>query len=784
MNQKTLLDFLSSHRKDKVVRLFFDIETLQYNTDEGKVKPTKYKNVTYSLAVSWIDDTGELDESNVSIFKNFKPFFDLVEQAFTNPKNRAIYRTIPKIELIAHNNNKYDNHFILQDIKYYYPHVKIENIFLKNANQEANLSAKKVTQLSNDDKKAYVLEKRIKSRVNLELNFFINGINYYTVDNYMKTNVSIATLGIKLKNKNLINENQLKTAFDYEIFNKPYNMTDEYVREYASDCFEQLTEKQLTYIRNDVIILGKAVQFYSTIFKGFDYSKITFTSNILEFYNDNNLTSYQLLNRVHDGNGQVRIDYTDYKFANENFYDYLKPFYKGGLNFYNYQYIAKIVNEPIFAIDIHSSYPYAMHKFKIPTFLKEFETYEKETEIEIHWNEDTYFLYRVSRETFDSMILDRIKSRVLKEMLVKYFNGHETIHINSYTIKMLEEILHIKFPILKVFSWLKYETKYFGSREKIEEQYFIKTQGKEKNKLIMKSPYEFTKTDQGNTENIFTEEEYNNSKVLLNGLYGIPALRPYFNLFRRIGNELKNYENGYANAQRNIVFSIFVTSVALYNLLKPFQFLTADEIDNDYLYSDTDSHYFKKKILHKIPEDYFDPYALGTWNIDDENIRKFYVLNHKKYAYETWDNKKQEWKIVVKCAGIPEKDGHGNPTFNLNQSFECFIEKEFSEGVHVFNTKSIYNEQGVISIYPSETVLDKGKAYKSYATDHTYLKEKEKLFEEIRDTLKGEEEDYLYIESNLGTFSLADINPVKHTLRLKEPLEFLQIKQDYIKEVI
>lgn len=782
MNEKALLAFLVKNRKEKNVRLFFDIETLQYNTTQGEHHPTDYKNVTYSLAISWLDGF-VLEEKQVAIFPNFEPFFKLVTKAFTNTKTSVVYRQSPKVELIAHNNNKYDNHFLLDDMLFYYPHTKVENLFLNMANDEGNLLAKKVSSLKWEDKQALFLEKRIKSRVNLDALFFIDSVHYYTTDNYMKTNVSIKTLGTKLLNKGLIKEDQLKTAFDYEIFNKPYDMTPQEARDYALKCFQSLTPDQLTYIRNDVIILGKSVLHYSTIFKGFDYSKITFTSNILEYYNDNDLTSYQLLNRVGRGKEQMKIEYTDYKFANENFYDYLKPFYKGGLNFYNYRYLAKIINEPMFAIDIHSSYPFAMHAFKIPTYITEWQAYDKETTVTVNLSDDTYTLYRITKETFDTHILDYIKSKVVKEMLVKYFNGSDFININSYTFRMLQKIVQLDIKEIPVLSWVEFETEWFGSRDKIEHQYFVKTQGKEKNKLIMTDPYTFIKTDELNTENIFTEEEYNNSKVLLNGLYGIPALRPYFNLFRKVGGNLQNIENGYANNQRNIVFSIFVTSVALHNLLEPFGYLTQDEIDEHYIYSDTDSHYMKKAIQHKIPSHYFDDYALGTWSIDNNHIDKFYVLNHKKYAYE-FINKKGEREIVVKAAGIPELDGHGKPTFNTNQSFESFIENEFSNGAVVHNTKSIYNKQGTISIYPSETTLERGKPYNQYATDKDYDRKKKQMFESIRNVYDGDEDDYLYIESDLGAFSLSDVFPMTHEPVKKENLHILKMKQQWLKNVI
>ena len=59
----------------------------------------------------------------------------------------------------------------------------------------------------------------------------------------------------------------------------------------------------------------------------------------------------------------------------------------------------------------------------------------------------------------------------------------------------------------------------------------LKHKAHKKYKLDYKNPYDITITTTLN-DLIYSPEEIDNSKVNLNGLYGIPALRPYFNLFR------------------------------------------------------------------------------------------------------------------------------------------------------------------------------------------------------------------------------------------------------------
>ena len=760
---QTLKQMLEERKLFKTIPLFFDIETYQYNEQAGKKKPSKYKNMTFSVAVSWMNQ----GKVNYEIFPNFKELFDVIITVFKNVKNK------PNITLNAHNTNKYDNHFLRYDLMHYY-NLPVENYYLNTATTEkSNENSLRLKDLTNKEKQGIILEKRIKSKINLELIFYLKGIKFETVDNWVKTNSSIAMLGKKLKRLNLVTDDELKTDFDYLKYNLDQDLTEKQAREYAQEIFNQLSDDELTYIRNDVILLAKSVYYYDQLFKNFDYSKRTFTSNILESYNTNDLTSYQLLNRIGQGKDKYEIRYTDYKFANQNFYDYLKPFYRGGLNFYNQYYIGKIIDTGVFSLDINSSYPYAMHNFKIPTYLNRYKAFEKETEIELNTkNENEYTLYQMTKHSFDFYILQRIDSIILKQMFVKYYSTNEFININTYTIKMIENVTGLKFNKLPVMSYVVFDCEYFGSREQIEEFYFVKTQGSLNKKIDFKDPYHITVTEEENT-NQYSREEIDNSKVNLNGLYGIPALRPYFNLFRKNEeDEYYNIENGHKNAERNIVFSIFVTSVSLWNLLDPLKYLTQEEIDENFLYCDTDSLYLKKEIQHKIKDEIFDPYHLGKWDLEHDHLTHFYILNHKKYCFME-DN-----EIMVKAGGVP------NEAFNRELDFETFIKTQFSDGVEIKNTKSIYNEQGTISIYPSKTILEVGKGYRIHANSILYNQIKKQMIKDLKTKLDDFTSDILYIESVIGTFSLSDLFPVTHDVEKKQDLKYLKVYEDQIKNLI
>lgn len=754
--------FIKSNKNSRSMVLYWDIETLQYNQKAGRRKPSEYKNVTYSVAIGYQD--GEKIE--VVVFPSFREFFEVTFDILKG--NRKKITCNARIDLIAHNNNKYDNHFLLHDLLHFYE-VTRENQYLKNAlDNDDTVQMKEAKKRGKTEN--LVLEKRVKSSINLDLVFWLNGVHFKTIDNFMKTTASIKTLGKKLKDLGFLTDDELKTEFDYEVFNLDEDMTENTAHEYAYKCYKTLDEQQMTYIFNDVIILGQSHLHYSDMFPNFDYSKITFSMNILDSYLNSELTRLQLLNKY---SNQEFIN-SKYRFGDENYYDYVKSFYRGGLNMYNSKYVGQIVNDDCFSIDINSSYPYVMYHEKVPTFLRDYDIFNTEQFIEVDTtNQDIYTLYRMTKESFNIFILNDIKSEIIKQILVKYYSNHDYVNINTFTLKLIERIADINIKQLPVISWVSYDCEYFGARDIIHENYFIKTQGKLKNKIEMRTPYDYTITDEKN-DTVYSQEEILLSKTVLNGLYGIPALRSHFNLFRL--NELQEIENtvnGYKNNERNILFSTFVTSVALFNLLTPLFSLTQSEIDDCFIYCDTDSLYLKKKIKNKLPSELFDKISLGKWDIENETINGIYVLNHKKYAYYSLDDN----EIHVKSGGIPHN------AFNTNMSFDEFINTQFYDGSTVKNLKSIYNRQGTISLYPSETKIDKGLPYPNEFREVDDERRK-LLIERLQQELSTDLEDFMYIESELGTFSQSDIFKPIHEHENKITLNIYRTISQKIRELI
>src|SRR5699024_12775868 len=114
----------------------------------------------------------------------------------------------------------------------------------------------------------------------------------------------------------------------------------------------------------DVMSIFQCNIHYSVIFHGFDYSKMMFSVNIMNSYLNNEHTRFQLLNERYVDGEKKEFNYTNYEFFNMNFYDYIKGFYRGGLNMYNPQYVATMIDEPCFSIYINSNYQYVMYNLK------------------------------------------------------------------------------------------------------------------------------------------------------------------------------------------------------------------------------------------------------------------------------------------------------------------------------------------------------------------------------------------------------------------------------------
>lgn len=731
-NKDDFVTFLKQRKSS--VYLFLDIETCTINKKAGRIKPTSYHSFSFSVAVSYFLN---LDFPNVTIFNDFPTFFETIIE---NGNKKTTYN------LVIHNGNKFDNHFLVSEMCQEFSEIKRDNMYIRNAIQNKNTIL--ISDLTKEEKeKGIFLEKRVKVSTNLDYEFFWKGFHFKNIDNWVKTNASIRTIGKKLKDNGFLSEKYLKTDFQYDKYDLDEDLSYLQIKEYRKIIFQKLSENELIYIKNDVIILAMCYKYYQQLFFGFDYNAFTFTSNIKEEYLINRTASFQLLKKV----GKLSLNYNDYDFHNLNLFNYFNNFYKGGLNFYNDKYVGKNLKKG-FSIDINSSYPYSMFHFKIPTYLHDFKDYKKATFTSIETNNEnkmTFFTMKI--EDANNEIISKIPSKIFKQMIVKYYSSKKgEIYINNYLIKLINEVFHLSISSLTITSYVIFDCVDFGAKDVIASNYFIKTQGKQIKKINMLSPENIMLLSEKN-DKIFSKEEVAGSKVLLNGIYGIPALRAYFDLFRFVNNKLVNVQNGFKNQERNVLFSASITAFSFYHLLSPLKYVPNDKIDEYFWYCDTDSLYLDKRAYNYLPENMFHKMNLGKWDIEHENIEKFYILNHKKYAYFS------ENKIHIRCGGVRLEN------FNRNMPFEQFISTQFSENISVKNTRSILNEQNTITIYNSYTKLQKGSSYPiEYSQELD--EDRESIIKDLHEKFSKEEEqqnthELLYIESEIGTFSIRDTIP-------------------------
>lgn len=741
-NQAELLNYLKKLKGVKSIQLFCDIETLTINKEAGREKPSKYHSYTYSLAIAYFKDDN--DFPSVAVFNNFIDFFNQV-------KEKKIRKSL-QFEMIFHNGEKFDNHFAIEELSKHF-NLPIYNEYNKSLNNEANEHNKQMGDIDTELKnKGCILESRIKSSNNVSVKAFINGRKIVFTDSFKKMNTSIKVLGNMLLNNHLITEEYLKTDFDYQAFDKDYDMSQNDITAYVKRCFESLNEQQMIYIRNDVIILALGVKHYQKLFYGFDFNKMTFTQNIKEEYSQyNKLAEFQLLKT--DGRFSHLI-LNDYNVCGMSGFDYFRNYYKGGLNLYNDKFIGQIINREGFSIDLNSSYPTVMYKEKLPTYLIAFND-KRSTQSFDYFNDDIFSFFTMSIENANEQILSNVQSRVIREAIVKYYNPKNgLVYFNTVFLRLLEKLTKHQFTSLTCESVAVFKTEYFGARDVIAKNYFIKTQGKMKNKLDCEidtiNPLDIKMTDTPKPDKYnFSDEMVAGSKVLLNGIYGVPALRIHFDYFKRIGDDFVNVKDGFTNKERNIVFSAGVTAFAFHNLLNPLQYLSPEEIDEYFWYADTDSLYMDKRALAKFPKSMFHKMNLGAWDIEHENITKFYAFNHKKYCL--YDN-----GIVVRAGGISKtliKDW----IKRSNDDFEFYVRTFFTDGVLVPSTRSIRNEYNTISIYEAQATLEKGS---NYQTEYSRLSEEalNKIKEQVRDEIiQQDNHELLYVETPYGSIGINDL---------------------------
>ena len=731
------------------LNVFFDIETL---TTNRLATPREQQVIEYVVSYKY-------DYKN----KTYE---------FTAPTLEEFIKRLKKLHvkhivLLAHNGEGYDFHFLRRSLVLDFG-LEPHNMYLKNSLNHLLESRLK------DFKSDYLVESRVKAKTRVNLKFRLGYTTFETKDTYPITHMSVRTMGSVLKDLGLDdNGKNIKLNYDddYTKYDLDKKLSYGELKRYALKVYQQLNKHALDYVMNDTRVIYQFYKYYSKIYAPtYDPTKITLSQNILEQYSINQLAQFQLVNNYGKQEFKtkagktyekpLKLNLTDYMFITSktgkrlNVYQYIHQFYKGGLNMYNDKYVGKLIHEHIVHIDLNSSYPTVMRYRKYPTFLVD----GKVENTTLKLDKNYYYYLQISKYAFERLYLNRIKSKMVKKMFIKYFaNSSEFVYVQTPHIMLLEKFIGHKILKVPVVSYLKFKTEPFGGLPVIQYNYQKKTELKKKHA---------------------SKGEVQAFKVPLNGIYGIPALRPFYPLYE-FDKSIKNFISvkddlgnfGFKNSQRNITFASSVTAWALYQLLLPLTY-NIEGIDDNFIYCDTDSHFLKYKYWLTIKDHVdIDKYRLGAWDEEHHYITDMFVMNHKKYCIYSKDNN----KVEVFSGGIPNEAFHTEKYNDL----KSFVDSTFHNGSKIPNQHNAYTNDLVVTIYTATTEIKTGGKYidtfghnKGEISINNMLYELALMKAQEKEENKQDQEDALYYETPFGSFSYNEIFPPIYKNDLSSRLSF------------
>lgn len=406
-----------------------------------------------------------------------------------------------------------------------------------------------------------------------------------------------------------------------------------------------LTEKEIAYIKNDVEIMARALEF---LFNE-NLTKMTIGSNALANYKELNKNFIKYFPEL-----AYEIDQD------------IRKSYKGGFTYLNECFVEKETENGI-VLDVNSLYPSVMMYEKLPfgdpLFFEG--KYEKD------------MLYPLYIQTISCSF--ELKSGMIPTIQIKNnlsfipneyvkSSGGDIVTLTLTNIDLELFLDHYNVYDLKYHNGWKFKavkglfTNYieFWSNKKIEAK-------KNNNKVL-----------------------YIISKLMLNSLYGKFGLNPNVQGKFPYLNEEGIVKYGlYSKQIRKSIYipvASFITSYARFKTITTSQKIKDFTIKNYnkdfYIYSDTDSIHLldiDENILKSFVE--IDDYKLGAWKLESK-FKKGKFIRQKCYIEEGYDD-----EINVTIAGLPKNLGKYVNFDNFKKGFE--ILKDDNEKQHKLTFKHV-----------------------------------------------------------------------------------------------
>ena len=362
-----------------------------------------------------------------------------------------------------------------------------------------------------------------------------------------------------------------------------------------------LTEQEIAYIKNDVVIVAEAL---SILFKQ-GLNKMTQGSNAMSDYK-----------KVIGSKEFTR------HFPPPDYDSDIRQAYRGGFTYLQPKYVDKDIENGI-VLDVNSLYPYVMHERLLP--------YGEGIFFEGEYKQDDLYplyvqMFRCNFEIKDNHIPTLQIKHSLSFCPTEYLtssNGEDvTLTLTSVDLALFKE--HYNLYNVEYFSGWKFKGSTELFKPYIDKWYKIKQESTLNGNKPMRTL----------------------AKLMQNALYGKFALNP------RVQSKIPYYEDNrvkyrYGEVEyRNPVYipvGCFVTAWARDKTIR-----AAQNCYNRFVYADTDS-------LHLIGTDYpeeleIDPVKLGAWKHESTFTRARFI-RQKSYIEEI------DGVLNVTCAGLPSA-GH------------------------------------------------------------------------------------------------------------------------------
>lgn len=389
-----------------------------------------------------------------------------------------------------------------------------------------------------------------------------------------------------------------------------------------------LTEEEVDYIKNDVEIMARALEFMFNE----NLTKMTIGSDALHNYKEmnTNFTKYFPLLPY-----QIDLD--------------IRRSYKGGFTYLNEIYKEKETEEGL-VLDVNSLYPSVMKYEKLP--------FGEPLYFEGEYKEDKlYSLYIQSFSCSFELKEGKIPSIQIKNNLSFVPNEYvKSSKGDIVTLTLTNIDLKLFFENYNVYDLTYHSGWKFKGIKGLFTQYI----------------------DYWGEKKISAKKEKNNvlyiiSKLMLNSLYGKFGLNPNVQGKYPYLNEegIVKYKMYPKEIRDSIYIPIasFITSYARNKTIRTSQSIKDYTIKNYnkdyYIYSDTDSIHLldiDESILRSFVD--IDDYKLGAWKIESKFIKGKYI-RQKCYIELGYDD-----KLNVTVAGLPKKLGKYVTFENFNKGLQ------------------------------------------------------------------------------------------------------------------